>query len=246
MRNLLTSLLACLFCAAWTGEEVASPPPEKQDPVTPERGYYKDYPQAWNQLHASFVARAAKGDIDVLFLGDSITQGWGNQKELWRKEFEPLKAANFGVGGDRTQQVLWRITHGEIDGLHPKVVVLMIGVNNIWPNDPPEQIGAGIKKIVATLREKLPATKVLLLGVLPAFKGAKESIREKIRQINAVAEKLADGTNVRYLDMGPKFTEADGSLAPDKYYQPDFLHLRPEGYQDWADTMRPVLSDMLK
>jgi lysophospholipase L1-like esterase len=248
----MTDLVLVLFAttvlslSSWAGDDAVVPPAAKQDPLTPERGYFKDYPKAWNNFHKFFLDRTAKGDIDVLFIGDSITQGWDNQKELWKKEYEPLKAANFGIGGDRTQQVLWRILNGEIDGLHPKVVVLLIGVNNIWPNDPSERIGAGIKKIVETLREKLPQTKVLVLGVLPSGKNATDGVRERIKQINAVVAKLDDGKDVRYLDLGPKFLEADGSIAPDKFYKPDVLHLAPKGYEVWAEAMRALLSELLK
>ena len=245
--RIVVSLAVALPGLSWA-EDAVVPPPAKQDPLTPERGYFKDYPKAWSNFHRSFLDRADKGDIDLLFLGDSITQGWNEQKDLWKKEcMSCSKAANFGIGGDRTQQVLWRITNGEVEGLHPKVVVpLLIGVNNIWPNDPPERIGAGIKRIVEMLRDKLPQTKVLLLGVLPSGKNASDGVRDRIKQINAVAAKLDDGKNVRYLDLGPKFLEADGSIAPDKFYRPDFLHLQPKGYEAWADGMRPLLMELLK
>jgi lysophospholipase L1-like esterase len=244
--RLIGALCLALCGMAWAGEDAVVPPPEKQDPLTPERGYFKDYPHAWNNFHKFFLERAAQGDVAVLFIGDSLTQGWNDQKDLWKKEYEPLKAANFGIGGDRTQQVLWRITNGELEGLKPKVVVLMIGVNNIWPNDPPDRIGAGIKKIVETVREKRPQTKVLVLGVLPSGKNATDSLRERIKQINAVAAKLDDGKTVRFLDLGVKFLESDGSLAPEKYFKADFLHLRPRGYEVWADGMRELLTEMLK
>src|SRR5947209_8986528 len=109
----------------------------------------------WQNLHKSFLERAKKGDVDVLFLGDSITQGWGGAgKEVWKERYEPLKAANFGIGGDQTQHVLWRITEGkELEGISPKVAVLMIGTNNLG-GPKPEQIAGGVTAIVKELRKQ--------------------------------------------------------------------------------------------
>ena len=116
-------------------------------------------------MHEKFLSQAKKGDIDLLFLGDSITQGWNNN-EVWRRHFGPRKAANFGIGGDRTEHVLWRIQNGELEGIAPKVTVLMIGTNNSGANTP-EEIAQGITAIVDELRKRLPNTKILLLGVFP-------------------------------------------------------------------------------
>src|SRR5687767_7836906 len=111
--------------------------------------------ERFHSMNDKFVARAKEGNVDVLFLGDSITEGWaGNGKELWKERYAKLNAANFGISGDRTQHVLWRLENGELDGIKPKVVMLMIGTNNIGSN-PPEQIAAGVKKIVEKLREKI-------------------------------------------------------------------------------------------
>ena len=126
----------------------------------------------WVKLHEGFLERAAKGNIDLLFLGDSITAGWNKlvdgqgPREVWDRYYEPRHPANFGIGGDRTQHVLWRIEHGEVDGIKPKVIVLMIGTNNARANSS-EEIAAGITAIVKKLGEKLPETKILLLGVFP-------------------------------------------------------------------------------
>ena len=117
-------------------------------------------------MHEQFLDQARKGNIDLLFLGDSITQGWHNN-EVWKRFYGPRHAANFGIGGDRTQHVLWRIENGEIDGIHPRVAVLMIGTNNAGSNSA-DEIAAGVTAIVQELRKRLPETKVLLLGVFPA------------------------------------------------------------------------------
>jgi lysophospholipase L1-like esterase len=203
----------------------------------------------WNQMHQSFLDRAKQGHIDLLFLGDSITQGWAfhdkdghGPSEVWDRYYGPRHAANFGIGGDRTQHVLWRIQHGEIDGIHPKVVVLMIGTNNLSANTP-DEIADGITAIVKTLREKLPETKILLLGIFPRDEKPATPNRERIKAVNARIAKLDDGQMVKYLDIGDQFLNDDGTLSQD--IMPDFLHLTRKGYRIWADAMEPTLWTML-
>src|SRR4029077_15760451 len=131
--SLLSLSLLIITSGLFAGEDPA-PPKKDQDPTVPERGYFAQTPRAWDDYHKQFLERAKQGGIDLLFLGDSLAQGWGDsaQKDLWKSYFEPYKAANFGLGGDRTQQVLWRISNGEIDGISPKVIVLSVGTNNLW------------------------------------------------------------------------------------------------------------------
>ena len=201
--------------------------------------------KGWVSRHDRFLKRAKEGDVDVLFLGDSITQGWeGSGKEVWKKNYEPLKSANFGIGGDRTQHVLWRITEGkELEGITPKVAVLMIGTNNMGSNSA-EEISDGIKAIVAELRHQKPHMKILLLGVFPRSAKAGDAVRDKIKDVNQRIAKLDDRKNVKYLDLGDKFLESDGSLSKD--IMPDYLHLSPKGYQIWADAIGPALQGLLK
>src|SRR5262245_26858879 len=203
--------------------------------------------------HENFLKRAREGNVDVLFLGDSITQGWeGNGKEAWKKSFEPLKAANFGIGGDRTQHVLWRITEGkELEGISPKVVVLMIGTNNVGGNTA-EQIAGGVEAIVKELRKQKPDAKVLLLGVFPRAGNASKDktevpagdLQPKIKQINERIAKLNDDKNVRYLDIGGKFLDKDGALP--RAIMPDFLHLSAKGYDIWAEAIEGQVKEMMK
>ena len=194
--------------------------------------------------HERFVKVAQEGTAELLFLGDSITAGWGNKKEIWNNAFGQYKPANFGIGGDRTQHVLWRITNGELDGIKPKAVVLMIGTNNSG-SDSAEGIADGIKLIVETVREKQPQAKILLLAVFP--RGEKVSPnpgRDKLTQVNASIAKLDDGKNIYFLDIGSKFLQSDGSLT--KEIMPDFLHLSEAGYQIWADAIGPKLAELMK
>src|SRR5206468_1757949 len=146
--------------------------------------------------------------VGILFLGDSITAGWGKAKPVWDEHYGKLEPANFGISGDRTQHVLWRIANGELDGIKPKVLVLMIGTNNIGYSA--EDIIKGDLKIVEDIHKKLPETKVLLLGIFPRGVEASNPARAKIKTVNEALAKLEDGKLTRYLDIGPKFLDASG------------------------------------
>jgi len=207
----------------------------------------KEYPwmsvAVWNRMHEDFLKRAREGKIDLLFLGDSITQGWGGNA-VWQKHYGALNAANFGIGGDTTENVLWRIQNGEIEGIGPKVVVLMIGTNNFGlEGHQPDAVAKGIAAIVQHLRKKLPASKVLLLGIFPRDEKPGTEARNRIKKVNDQIAGLDDKKNVRYLDIGGKFLQPDGSIA--KEIMPDFLHLSEKGYQIWADAMDPLLKQMM-
>jgi lysophospholipase L1-like esterase len=195
---------------------------------------------AWLDVHNSLVALARRGDIDLLFLGDSITQGW-HENGTWQRFYAPRKAANFGIGGDRTEHVLWRIQNGELAGIAPKLTVLMIGTNNI-SSDTPEEIAQGISAIVAEVRRRLPATKVLLLGIFPRSPKP-DSTRERIKSVNQRIARLDDGSHVRFLDIGQAFLSDDGTIT--REIMPDYLHLSRRGYRIWADAMEPTLWSML-
>jgi lysophospholipase L1-like esterase len=208
----------------------------------------REYPwmsvASWKQRHENFLKRAKEGKIDLLFLGDSITEGWGNNS-VWQKNYAPLNAANFGIGGDTIQNVLWRLLNGEIEGISPKAAVLMIGTNNFGLHgDQFDAVARGIANLVQTLRKKLPKTKVLLVGIFPRDPQANTDFRRKIRKVNDQIAGLDDHKNVRYLDVGPKFLTPDGALP--KEIAPDFLHLSEKGYEIWADAMAPLLKEMMK
>ena len=196
----------------------------------------------WLKRHEGFVALAKEGNAEILFMGDSITDGWRGQK-LWKEKYGPLKGVDFGIGGDQTQHVLWRIKNGECDGIKPKVIVLMIGTNNLGRNSPPE-IVEGIAAIVKEFRSRLPEAKILLLGVFPRAEKSDDPIRKAIQAINGEIAKLDDGKWIKYLDIGGKFLDAEGNLPKD--VMPDFLHPNEKGYKIWADAMDPSLQAMLK
>lgn len=251
IRALFTAVLGVFL---WSGITHAQPAAATSAPATTQAATPRQDPriaaikvgrnqERFLQSHEKFLARAKEGNVDLLFLGDSITAGWSKAEEIWKKEYEPLRAANFGISGDGTQHVLWRIENGELEGIKPKVVVLMIGTNNTAGN-PPEPIAEAIEKIVRTIQAKTRA-KVLLLGVFPRERAAdKNQQMEKITAINERIAKLDDGKNVRYLDITQKFMGDDGKLNQKLFS--DGLHPNVEGYQVWADAMRPLLEEMMK
>jgi lysophospholipase L1-like esterase len=203
--------------------------------------------------HKQFLKVVEKGEGDVIFLGDSITQGWeGNGKKAWAEHFAEFKPVNLGIGGDQTGHVLWRITEGkEIAPLKPKLAVIMIGTNNTGGHSA-EQIAGGIKAIVEELRKQKPEMKILLLGVFPRASGIakddnvapKEKLNPKIKQINDTISKLADDKHVFYKDIGPKFLNKDGGLEKKVMY--DYLHLSEEGYKIWAEAIKDDIAKLVK
>lgn len=184
-------------------------------------------------------------DAQLLFIGDSITQGWeGNgAKEVWAERFEKRKAVNLGIGGDRTQHVLWRLENAPFGDMKPKAAVVMIGTNNSNGEDnTPGQIADGVAAIVRTLRQRLPGTKILLLGIFPRGENFNPQ-RGKLTQINQVLGKLDDGKNIHFLDIGHRFLHSDGLLPAD--IMPDYLHLSKKGYEIWADAIEPKLAELM-
>lgn len=200
------------------------------------------------QMHESFLKRGKEGNIDLLMLGDSITEGWGKAKDVYQEHYGKYNPANFGIGGDRTQHVLWRIDNGELDGIHPKVVVLMLGTNNVPTNNTADEIFAADKKIIDEIHEKLPETKVLVLAIFPRGHDPKEAktadYRAKIDAVNKQLAKLDDGKKTRFLDINKVFLQPDGTIAPET--MKDYLHPTPAAYKDWADAMQPTLDEMMK
>jgi lysophospholipase L1-like esterase len=226
---LVATVVALLGAPAWAAEkENSAVKPSKKD----------------EKRHDGFVEIAKKGDIDVVFYGDSITDGWnGAGKAVWKDKFAPLKAVDFGIGGDRTQHLLWRMQNGELEGYKAKVMVLMIGTNNLGANTN-EEIADGIKAVVEEFQKQQPKAKVLLLGIFPRGEKADDKNRDRIKDINKIIAKMDDGKKVKYLDIGEKFLEKDGSLS--REIMPDFLHLSAKGYGIWGDAVEPVVKSMLK
>jgi beta-glucosidase len=197
----------------------------------------------WQARHKSMNDRVKKGNVDLLMIGDSITHGWeGGGRDVWKKYYEKRNAVNLGIGGDQTQHVLWRLENGNIDNISPKLAVLMIGTNNVGCKNP-EEIAAGVKAIVTKLRTKLPQTKVLVLAIFPRGPDTKDWSRQVNSKTNEIIAKLADDKDVFFLDIGPKFLTADGTLPRD--IMPDLLHPNPKGYGIWAEAIEPSVKKLM-
>ena len=197
------------------------------------------------QIQVLQRAKDNPGPCDIAFIGDSITQGWeGAGKNVWQKYYGNRKCLNFGVGGDRTQHVLWRFENGQLEGIKPRAAVLMIGTNNSNRDDNTEvEILEGVQAVVKQMRTRLPDTKVLVLGIFPRGQTFSAQ-RGKILQVNQALAKLADGKMIHYLDFGPQLIESDGSIA--KSVMPDYLHLSEGGYEIWAEAIEPKLKGWLE
>ena len=197
----------------------------------------------WLAQHAAFVARAKQGGIDVIFLGDSITENFATRgKDAWQSEIASLgDVADFGIGGDRTQFVLWRAQHGELAGSDARVVVLMIGTNNL-ASATPRNIAGGVAAIVSAVKAALPHATIVLNAILP--RGDRDDpLRAKVADVNARIATLANGRTIRWLDAGAGFVDAGGNPRPE--LMPDKLHPSAAGYDVWAAALRPVLLDAL-
>jgi lysophospholipase L1-like esterase len=205
--------------------------------------------------HQALLKKAKQGVIDVYFLGDSITRRWQGtdypeHKKNWDSNFYGWNAANFGWGGDSTQNVLWRLTHGELDGVNPKVVVLMAGTNNIG-NAPPTgdndgrvaDISNGIKVILDVIRQKAPDAHVVLMGITPRNDNGSTAVMPIIDRINARIAGFADGKRVIFVNINDKLADHQGRLF--EGVTEDGLHLSITGYQIWADALKPILTEWL-
>jgi len=190
--------------------------------------------------------RAAGKKPKIVFIGDSITEGWEKSGQpVWQRYYAQHDAVALGFGGDHTENVLWRLQHGEVDGLAPKVAVLMIGTNNTGDrNDDPEATAAGVKAIIGELRRRLPHTKVLLLAVFPREEQPTAFLRRLNEQVNAIISGYADGRHVFFANINASLLNADGTLSRD--IMPDMLHPQEKGYEIWARSMDPVLQKLLK
>ena len=198
----------------------------------------------WDQMHAEDVAIAEKGGVDVLFLGDSITAGWANSP-IWANEIAPLHAANFGIGGDSTQNVLWRLQHGTIGNLQPRLVVLLIGTNNLGRDQhSPAEVVRGIQAILTQVKLAWPSTKILVYGIFPTEELPTAPVRAKIIEVNKTLLALDDGHQLFVRDIGQIFLEKDGTIS--KTVLGDFLHPIEEGYRRWANVMLPTIRELLK
>jgi lysophospholipase L1-like esterase len=200
--------------------------------------------------HRQLLAKAKSGRIDVYFVGDSITRRWGaldypDFLAHWKKTFHGWNAANFGWGADRTENILWRLENGELDGVGPKAVVILAGTNNVGrePGDAStvRDVTRGLSAIVAACRKKAPRATIVLTAIFP--RNDSPAVMPTIHRINANLAQMADGKSVRFLDVNPKLADANGVLFEGMTV--DGLHPSLKGYEVWAAGLRPVLAELL-
>lgn len=196
----------------------------------------------WMERHEEMNKIARRGNIDLIYVGDSIVEHFENQgRKAWKHYYAPRKALNLGIGGDRTEHVLWRLEHGNIEGINPRLAIVMIGQNNGGHNTGRE-IGEGVTLIIHKLREKLPATKILLLGI---FQRREKPTPERavLAEANEIASKLADEKTVFYMDINSVFVRPDGTIS--KTLMPDFEHPSPLGHQLWAEAIEAKVAELM-
>lgn len=199
----------------------------------------------WQPRHQQLVERVKQGDVDLIMIGDSITHWWERfAPQVWEEYYGHRNAVNMGFAGDRTENVLWRLQNGEIDNINPKVAVLLIGTNNTGHRLQAAQYTvAGIRKILDTLRNKLPGTKVLLLAIFPREASPQAPMRLINEQINTQIAKFADNKNIYFLNINEQFVDQQGVLSPS--VAPDLLHLNEASYRRWAEAMEPLLQQLM-
>lgn len=204
----------------------------------------------WIAQHEDGVALAKRGPWDLYFLGDSITQSWGGRgrkvsapaSEVWKEEFSHLRSANLGISGDRTQHLLWRIENGALEGALPRVIVIMIGTNNL-PHDDAAQIARGIEAVVKAVLDHAPRSQVLLHPILPRGRHPDHPMRIKGARVNLEIAHLDTTDRLTIVDLEPHFTDEKGSQVED-LFRGDQLHLAIGGYRMWARVLKSHLGEL--
>ena len=205
--------------------------------------------------HSQLLAKAKQSGIDVYFEGDSITRRWRalDYPDLlanWKQNFFGWNAADFGWGGDRTQNILWRLENGELDGVNPKVVVLLAGTNNLGDLSAPggaearaDDVTRGLQAIVHLIQEKAPTATIIVMGIFP--RNDNMALLPLIDTINRSLSQIADGQKIRYLNINDKLADGDGRLLDGMMNAKDKLHPTVKAYQVWADALKPMLMELL-
>ena len=241
MRRLLMSLL--LICP-W-GNLLAQEQEVVKEGLTTTKPVSRMQEKWWNDRHELRQKQKADlGELDILLLGDSITQGWeGSGADPWKKTFGDLSMFNLGFSGDRTEHVIWRLQNGEVEGLNPKVVMLLIGTNNTGHKpDKPEEIATGIQCILDELKSRLPESKVVLLALFPYDKDPNSPRRKNNNAVNEIIKDYDDGQQVFFVDINESLFDAEGNMT--KEITPDFLHLSKKGYEIWADRVNDKIREL--
>jgi lysophospholipase L1-like esterase len=235
--------VAFLICTAVRVDAIQIPTRSEQvsnsKKIRPEHRNSEAY---WVKRHGKIMEKAvAMKQVDVLFLGDSITHGFENNY-VWNYHYRDLKVINAGISSDRVEHILWRVQQGLIKESKPKVVVLLAGINNLGMASP-EHTAAGIANIIEQIRKDSPNTKILVQGIFPAGKLRTDVKRDRIKKTNALIAKYHDGANIHFLDFGHKFLSAKGQISKKMMF--DYLHLSTNGYHTWAKSIDEKLLTLL-
>ena len=231
----ILALLATSGLAALRADDANTiwPPPPQLQPAATNAAPRIDWVYRFQTNLAKY-----KGPNDMIFEGDSITDGWqGAGKAVWQAHFGKIKIADFGISGDQVQHLLWRVQHGQLDGQDPKLVMIMIGTNNTGQK--PEDVAAGIKMLIGEYETRCPHAQILLLGIFPRTADASSGMRQWGKKVNAIISGYNSDPRVTYLDIGDKFLQPDGTLTKD--IMPDLLHPNAKGYEIWANAITPVV-----
>jgi beta-glucosidase len=220
--------------------------PEKPLSVRPEPQNAEWAVSWWMPRHEQKLKEKAElANCQLVWIGDSITHGWeGEGKSLWESHFAKYQPLNLGFSGDRTEHVLWRLQHGAVDGIQPKLVIMMIGTNNAGHRqESPADTAAGIEAILGELKQRLPDSRVLLLAIFPRGDGPNDELRKLCDETNRRIAPLADGKRVLFLDINSKFLGPNGELLAD--VMPDKLHPNQKGYEIWANAIQDKVDKLL-
>jgi beta-glucosidase len=204
----------------------------------------------WNPRHEEKKKQAREQDFNLVMIGDSITHHWqdfmnrpNSGQKTWDQYYAKRKTLNLGFSGDQTQHVLWRLQNGEIDGISPKLTVLMIGINNIRTGHSGADVAVGIQHIIKEIRTRLPDSKILLLATFPSGEKANNKHRAGVKELNDITSDYADNEHVYFLDINNIFLDDEGTLYEN--LMPDFLHPNSKGYQLWAEAMEPTIKMLM-
>jgi lysophospholipase L1-like esterase len=265
MKRSLRIICAVALAGAWSPFALAQAPGAAENtnaaPAAPHRPAFTargaDQPSPRRDknselAHEQLVEKAKMGGIDIYFEGDSITRRWGTSDRMWKanlanwtSNFFGWNAADFGWGADSTQNILWRLENGELDGVNPKIIVLLAGINNVGTvpggDEKVENITHGLQAIVKVMQEKAPNAVIILTGIFP--RNDNMSVIPEINKINDNLAKMADGKKIRYVNVNDKLADENGKLHPGMTV--DRLHPTPRGYQIWADALKPIFTEIL-
>ncbi len=241
---LLLTVTMLTGCASQQQLAFKSVEGKEHSAVTPVKQTVDWAVEWWGPRHEAVNERLKKGNVDLLFIGDSIIHGWENTgREIWDAYYAPRNAVNMGFGGDRTEHVLWRLDHSNFEGISPKLAVLMIGTNNSNGDDnTAEEIADGIIAICHRLRIKLPRTKILMLAIFPRNPESSAQ-RQKNARASILASRIADGRMIYHLDINSSFLTDDELLSKD--IMPDYLHPNKAGYKIWAEATELKIAQLM-